>query len=395
MLTKGFLKPGISIVKLGKRQFRTGIIIGILYAVVLSYFFNYSRESLRMITFMGDPYILTQKEFRLYDLFFASLATSLGFGFTIVYWLRGRNKNIKKQYLGTFAISNAWLVTFVVLMVVARFGSILPIILYGLYGYDGQLDLLHDFRLIFILIPVYVFFAHWNTVRLIFKARYWVLLSMVFYILTTFSLFEVTNVDRNILNQSYYSQNRQRFDYIDSEFEKARTLGVFFSDSTKAILRKKYAERTNNLVISLKKSFQTDKVVPIDSLILEKIVIHNMNTTGLFFRARPRDSDKNWPYAMPEEIYRQILKHDVCSEETKILIEILAEEISLFTAPEIKWDEWDKYSAYDIERSAFRRNLLHNTETIRSRLFRVVDKLRADKRYGKCHHLLNDIKLTL
>jgi len=42
---------------------------------------------------MADPYILTEKEFRLYDLFFASLATSLGFGVTIIFWLRGRNKN--------------------------------------------------------------------------------------------------------------------------------------------------------------------------------------------------------------------------------------------------------------------------------------------------------------
>lgn len=65
MLKKGFLKPEISINRLGKKQFWTGTIIGILFAFVLSYFFNYSRESLRMITFMADPYILTEKEFRL------------------------------------------------------------------------------------------------------------------------------------------------------------------------------------------------------------------------------------------------------------------------------------------------------------------------------------------
>ena len=66
MLTKGFLKPELSIEILGKRQFLTGIILGILMAFILSYLFNYSRESLRMLTFMADPYILTEKEFRLY-----------------------------------------------------------------------------------------------------------------------------------------------------------------------------------------------------------------------------------------------------------------------------------------------------------------------------------------
>lgn len=392
MLTKGFLKPEISIDKLGKRQFWTGTIIGILIAFVLSYFFNYSRESLRMITFLADPYILTEKEFKLYDLFFASFATSLGFGFSIVYWLRGSNKNIKKRYLKTFAISNAWLITFVALMLVARFGSILPIIVYGLHGYDGHLDLLNDFWLMFVIIPIYVFFAHWNTIRMIFRTRYWVLLSVVFYILTTFYLYKTTYADRDVLNQSYYSQNKQRFDYIDSELDKAKKLGVFFSDTTKQILRKKYAERTTDLVLNLKHAFQTEKAVPLDTLILEKIVIHNMNRHGLYFYGRHQDRDKNWSYALPENIYYQILKYDINSVETEILFEILFEQISLFTAPQINWDEWEKYTDYEREKSYFRRNLMYSTETIQSRLIQVVDKLKSDKRYEKHHHLLIDIE---
>lgn len=392
MLTKGFLKPKISIDKLGKRQFWTGTIIGILIAFILSYFFNYSRESLRMITFMADPYILTEKEFRLYDLFFASFATSLGFGFTIVYWLRGRNKNIRKRYLKTFAISNAWLITFVALMVVARFGSILPIILYGLHGYDGHLDLLHDFWLVFVLIPIYVFFAHWNTIRMIFRTRYWVLLSVVFYILTTFYLYKTTYADRDILNQSCYSQNKQRFNYIDSEFDKAKILGVFFNDTTKQILRKKYAERTTDLVLNLKQAFQSDKIVPLDTLILENIVIHNMNRHGLYFYGPHQDKNKNWSYALPENIYYQILKHDINSVETEVLFEILSEQISLFTSPQINWNEWEKYTDDEREKSFFRRNLMHSTVTIQSRLIQVVDKLKSDRRYEKYHHLLYDIE---
>lgn len=392
MLTKGFLKPKISIDKLGKRQFWTGIIIGILIALVLSCFFNYSRESLRMITFMADPYILTEKEFRLYDLFFASFATSHGFGFTIIYWLRGSNKNIKKRYLKTFAISNAWLITFVALMLVARFGSILPIIVYGLHGYDGHLDLLNDFWLMFLIIPIYVFFAHWNTIRMIFRTHYWVLISVVFYILTTLYLYKNTYANRDILNQSYYSQNKQRFDYIDSEFDNAEKLGVFFNNTTKQILRKRYAERTTDLVLNLKHAFQSEKLVPLDTLILEKIVTHNMNKHGLYLYGRPQNKDRNWPYALPENIYKQILKYDIQSKETEVLFEILSEQISLFNAPRINWDEWEKYTYYEREKLIFRRNLMFSTETIQSRLIQVVDKLKLDKRYEKFHHLLNDIE---
>lgn len=391
MLKKGFLKPEISIENLGRRQFWTGIIIGVLTAFVLSYFFNYSRESLRMTTFTADLYILTEKEFRLYDLFFASFATSLGFGFTIIYWLRGRNKNIKKQYLKTFAISNAWLITFVALMLVARFGSILPLILYGLHGYDGHLDLLNDFWLMLALIPIYVFFAHWNTIRIIFRTRYWILLSMAFYTLTTFYLYKTTYVDRDVLNQSYYSQNKQRFNYIDSEFDNAKKLDIFFNDTTKHILRKKHAERTTDLVLSLKQAFQTDNIIPLDTLILEKIVIHNMNRHGLYFYGRNQDRDENWSYALPENIYKQILKHDINSKETEVLFEILSEQISLFTAPEINWDEWEKYTDYEREKSYFRRNLIYSTGTIQRRLIKVVDKLKSDKQYKIHHHHLHGI----
>jgi|GEM_PF-737445 len=392
MLTKGFLKPEISIDKLGKRQFWTGTIIGILIAFVLSYFFNYSRESLRLITIMADLHIPSEKESRLYDLFFASFSTSLGFGYTIIYWLRGRNKNIKKRYLKTFAISNAWLITFVALMLVVRFGSILPIILYGLPGYDGHLDLLNHFWLMFVLIPIYVFFSHWNAIRMIFRTRNWVLLSVVFYSLTTLYLYKTTYVDRDVLNKSYFSQNKQRFDYIDSEFDKAKKFGVFFSDTTKQILRKKHAGRTTDLVLNLKQAFQSDKIVPIDSLILEKIVIHNMNTHGLYFYGRQQDRDKNWSYALPEDIYKQILKHDINSKETEVLFEILSEQILLFTTPQINWDEWENYSDYERTKSNFRRNLMYSTETIQSRLIQVIDKLKSDRRYEKHHHLLHDIK---
>ena len=169
MLTKGFLKPELSIGNLGKRQFWTGIVMGVACAFVLSYFFNYSRESMRMMTYTRDLFVLPEKEFRLYDLFFATFATSLGFGFTIIYWLFGRNRHIKKHYLQMFTVSNAWLITMVALMLVARFGSILPLILYSIIGYDGHLDLLHNFRLLLVLIPVYVFLAQWNAIRMIFR----------------------------------------------------------------------------------------------------------------------------------------------------------------------------------------------------------------------------------
>jgi len=283
MLKKGFLKPEISVNNLGKRQFWTGIILGVAASFVFSYLFNYSREALRLTTFPGDLFMLTEKEFRMYDLFFAAFATSLGFGFTIIYWLDGRNKNIKRRYLRYYAISNAWFILLVALMVVTRFASILPFILYGTPGYDNNLDFLHEFWLLLVLIPVYVFFAQWNAIRLIFKTKNWVLISVVFYCLLTFYLYKTTSVDRGIVNRKYYLENKERFDFIDKEFREARNLGIFFSDTTRQILQKRYAERTIRLVLELKRAFNKNKTVPLDTLILEKIVIHNLNRQQKYY----------------------------------------------------------------------------------------------------------------
>ena len=117
-----------------------------------------------------------------------------------------------------------------------------------------------------------------------------------------------------------------------------------------------------------------------------------MNRDRLYINVRPQDRDKNWSYALPESIYNQILKHDVNSTETKILFEILAEQISLFTAPEIDWNKWEKYTYYEREKSNYRRNLMHNTVTIQSRLIQVVNKLKSEKRFKKYHYLLPDIE---
>ena len=129
MLKKGFLKPEISVSNLGKKKFRTGIAIDVGISFVLCYLFNYSREALRSVTFANpDPYILSDKEFRLYDLFRVVFATSLGSGFTIIYRMSGRNHYLKKKRLRYYVAANSWWITFIGLAVVTRYGTIFPFV---------------------------------------------------------------------------------------------------------------------------------------------------------------------------------------------------------------------------------------------------------------------------
>ncbi len=386
---RNFLKPGLSVATIGKWRFLTGIVTGIIASVVLSYFFNYFREALRMLTFTGTPVILSDKEFRQYDLFFAALSASLGFGFTVIIWMSKTTNHLRKKHRQRYSGANALFIIYITLLILGILAYVLVFGLYTLKDYDNQLDFLHSLKLLLILTPVYLFFAQWNILRLIFKTRNWILLSLLFYALIVLGLYKTTYINRDVANNVYYMANKEYIDYIDSEFEKAKQYGIYFPDSLKQILIKKSSASSQQLVKKLKEAFGQNKPLPLDTLILEKIVIHTLKTSNtntiLPFLGSP---DDNWPYALPEQVYYQIQKHDPNSVETKVLFEILREQALLFTTPKPDWKNWDTLSRYEKDKANFKFYLLYNTETIQSRLIQVLDKLRNDEKYRQYHYLL-------
>ena len=392
MLQKGFLKPELSVSNIGKWSFWLGISLGLYVSLVLNLLFGFSRESFRVITFLNDPLILTPEEFQAYDLFFALFSTSLGFGVTIIYWLIGRKNIIRKKYLKIFSISNTAFICIAAFAIVARFGSKLAIVPYGLRGYDNELNLLQDHKLLLILIPIYIFLANWMSIRLIFKTQSWIILSFLVCLIISLILFQTTSVDKEILNNAYYRKYAERFDFIDKEFEKATKYEVYFPDSIKQILQKMDAARTLDLVLGLKKYFESNAMVPKDILILEKISVHNLNKHMSYWIGNKKERDKNWPYAMPEDIYRQIIMHHVGEIEMQLLFEILYEQISLLVTEKPDYNKFSSYSRYQKEKWYYKDHLINRTTTILSRLVQVAEKLRTDNKYVKYHSLIPEIE---
>ena len=105
MLKPGFLKPELSIQKIGKLNFWIGIVVGISLAVILSFGINYTREAFRISTFSSDLHILPENEYHIYDFFFAVFSTCIGFGFALFYWLRSSKLKPRKNHLRILAIS--------------------------------------------------------------------------------------------------------------------------------------------------------------------------------------------------------------------------------------------------------------------------------------------------
>src|SRR5690606_26018641 len=134
----------------------------------------------------------------------------------------GNNLKIRRRFLRFYIVSNIYFVLFIFLSAVTRFASIPPMIFYTVWGYDNQIDLIHDFWLLFILIPVVLFFLQWNTIRLVVRTKHWLILSFLLFALTSFYLYKTTSVDRDILSTALYNQNKEKYDFIEGEFHRAK-----------------------------------------------------------------------------------------------------------------------------------------------------------------------------
>ncbi len=389
MTIRSITKPELSVAIIGWRALLTGIALGLLFAVVLSYLFNHTRELLRALTITGDLLILPEREFRIYDLFFSALATTLGFGITMIFWMKGTGRGVRRYYRRHYALSVSLLLTIVVMLAVTRFGATVSRMPFGMKGFDYQPEMLRYLWPGMVLLPLWLFYAHWNGARLIYITGRWITASLICCTALFFLLFLLTTVDRERLNRLYYEMNRERYEFIDSMFTMAENrYGIEICDTKSEILQRRYAGRTTDLVLSIKEAFGTDDVVPKETLILQRIVIHNLNSHSPYLCKYDTTDDSNWPYATPESIYNQIVKHKPGSPETEILFAILGEQANLLYAPVIKVGRWHDYSHYERERASFRDMLLFCTEGIKERLSVVTERLRSDTLYKKHHHLL-------
>lgn len=83
-----FRKEKLSIDLIGRQRFWIGIASGVISAISLSLFFNYSRKILRSLTgISSDLIVLESNELLFFDYFFCLLASVVGLSFTIWIWM--------------------------------------------------------------------------------------------------------------------------------------------------------------------------------------------------------------------------------------------------------------------------------------------------------------------
>jgi len=390
-----FRKEKLSVEIIGKKRFWIGVSAGIISSVFLSMFFDYSREVFRFISiFSEDLIILPKKQLEFFDYFFASFSSVFGFGITLWIWLSNSKINRKKDRLyKRLAQTNILLTIWIFLAIIARFGSSLTLILFGMPGFDNQIDFYSEFWYLFVLIPIVIFLNNWHIVRLIYISGKWILFSFIAIIFCSFILAKVKTVDRNIITNAYHKSYSEEYNYIEKELKIAQTYNIQFDENTIERLKQINRENAQLQVEMVQNAFNKNGKVSLDTLILEKIMVHNFKKKSYNYY-NPYDRDKNWSYAYPEQIYEQIIMRENNDIEVQYLFEILREMILPLKAEEPDWENIEKYSKYEMRQYWQKQFLKRSTNTIISRLVQVENKLRNDLQYEEYQDFLLDIDTT-
>jgi biopolymer transport protein ExbD len=207
-IAKGYLRrKGV----ISQQQLISGIILWITYSYVLYAFFYLFREAFRFLTTgVGDQIllILDAKENFIYNLFYASIASSLGYIISLKFVLQ--NSTMGQSRRSRFFIRRTindggfffWSFLF-------WFGKIMGVLGITYIYLQFEINFLIEFPLLLCLIPIVVFLSTWPGLRMFLgqKTFQWFIVS--FGLFTTMSFIfalkdfiEVDQINKNLLKTS-------------------------------------------------------------------------------------------------------------------------------------------------------------------------------------------------
>ena len=398
MLKKGFLKPKLTLKLLSKSSFWKAIVFGLGSSIILCLFLNFNREFFRFFSSLNELVHYSEEEYFFADIFFAAFSSVFGFGVTIYFWVKDLKLNRRFKFLKMLALSNIFLFMIFPLNAISRMGTVILMPLVNIPGYDRHLQLHLEFPIIFILVPIMMFLLYWQVIQRLFKTNFWMIKSLLVIIAWTLILFKGLSLDRSIIDDSYRFSVRDRLENIDLELNKAKNAGVEFSPETIRTLEKFHTDSKLQMMEDVNAGFKLAKPLSIDTLILAKIILINLDHIKNFPSVVYHEEkwDMMWTYPLPEDVYGQLKFHSPNDIETRILFEILSEMVNIsysrFGDSQILNKNLDPY----FQNQKYERiNLMSSTITIQSRLIQVVQKLLANEVYKEYHPMIENMVFEL
>lgn len=280
--------------------------------------------------------IPTQRELFIYNLFFAAVSVTIGFGMTVWVWFYGLFSSKRSRTRINFISTQGMFWSMTLIFIVSKFGSNLTWVLFGTEGYDDHLNFAREFLLLLVLLPIVLFFNIWAPIRLSFRAGNWLLKSFGIYLILALALSFCTPVDQSLLNERWNVYTAPYRQLVDHELERAQAYGIQVSEEAVDILYLNHKARVTDQAKELKDSFKSEKPLALETAVLELILVKK--NTILVLDGDRDDPQVRWPYALPSDIYRQLLiSENPLMQE--YLIKILAAYQSIFNDQQENWDE--------------------------------------------------------
>ncbi|WP_196888163.1 hypothetical protein [Aureivirga sp. CE67] len=384
-----FKKKPISIQKIGKLRFWFGIISGVFSAFSIALFINHFRESYRYLTsFSSELIVFSEQEQNFYNLFVSTFSISLGFSLTVWIWLykpfKGRMKiRFFKQLSNSIVLYFFWLS----LMAFFTIGYSLATI-YGLFGFNMNLNLSEEFKYLFILIPIVFFYQNWLILKLQYRIIKWFFYSLPVFLIITLSVNYVSSINPETLNNNYFKKYENEYNYIDLEVLNAKNnYGILLSEETIKTLKKKYSNESRKQIQKIKYSFSKNYKISLDTILLQKMIICNVKKKSRYYNY---NSLYNWQYALPDDILKQIENYPRNQNEIKELFNILEEQIFLINFHLNNSDSTVLKNELDKRRYLVSKNYI--PEVLIENLQSVLDSLSKNKKYQNYYKDLSPLK---
>lgn len=208
--------------RISKHQVFTGFFTWMIFSYVFYAFFYLFREALRVLTAIGTAsgyqplLVLTESELLIYNLFYASVSSAMGYMFAIRLVLQSinRNQTRKTRFFIRNTLNDQGFITWSFLFWFGKLGGLLGIC-FLMVQLQYDLSFIVDLPLFLVLLPLVLFLGTWPSLRRVIgaKALKWFGLSLMIFISMSFVLSQKNFIDVDEVNHNLRENN---IDYVYS-----------------------------------------------------------------------------------------------------------------------------------------------------------------------------------
>ncbi|MEM6685984.1 MAG: hypothetical protein AAF617_09400 [Bacteroidota bacterium] len=311
-------KHRLSIAKIGKIRFWTGIVLGSISALILYSFIFFFFEIVNMmrVGMSSDIPFQSDKALHFEHIILLAISIALGNHTMIRYWFLQPTFHFYKTrkkvtlHIANYSLFIEFLCWYMIVAFLRDWAAGYFLVGFGAYNV---------YEYLLFTIPAYLFLTAWTEVARFFKVGTWKLYTFVISLFCVISLSFVDLSSYRYATFAYEKMYEEELYYIENEFNIAKEkYGIHYTAETITQLKQLKTDDLKQLLLQKKQKIESTEQVALKDIILQKILIHN-------FKSAHFEGYGEQYYPDPIDIYAQLKKVAPASNEAFELLNILDE----------------------------------------------------------------------